>query len=108
MNFRAVIFDIYNTLLEVGPPPVDAEARWDDLWRDRFKTQPRLSLTAFPAEPPQIIVREHSAPRARTCSSCSLRDCVRAASCLERRSLSATGSTTTLNRPKSRVSKLGV
>jgi FMN phosphatase YigB (HAD superfamily) len=28
MMIRAFVFDIYNTLLEVGPAPPDAEARW--------------------------------------------------------------------------------
>ena len=33
MSIRAVIFDIYDTLLEVGPPPPDAARRWENLWQ---------------------------------------------------------------------------
>ena len=31
MTIRAVIFDVYGTLLEVGPAPPDADARWQRL-----------------------------------------------------------------------------
>jgi len=65
MNPRAVICDIYGTLLEVGPPPPDAGARWDLLWEDRLKTAPRLSLEQFSAECDRIIAAEHAAARAR-------------------------------------------
>jgi FMN phosphatase YigB (HAD superfamily) len=47
MNLRAVIFDIYNTLLEVGPPPADAAEQWDRIWRDLGRPQPPLSLSEF-------------------------------------------------------------
>ena len=47
MNIRAVIFDIYGTLLEVGPPPPDADARWQRLCRDLLRAEPRLSRLQF-------------------------------------------------------------
>lgn len=65
MNVRAILFDIYGTLLEVGPPPVDAEALWESLWQDQLKTNPRLSLADFAATCDRIIAREHAAARAQ-------------------------------------------
>jgi putative hydrolase of the HAD superfamily len=57
---RAVIFDIYNTLLEVGPPPAEAEVRWALLWQAKLKREPRLSLAACTAECQQAIARQHA------------------------------------------------
>lgn len=65
MKIRAILFDIYSTLLEVGPPPPDAPARWDLIWEDRLKTEPRLSLEQFSAECERIIAGEHAAARTR-------------------------------------------
>jgi FMN phosphatase YigB (HAD superfamily) len=65
MNIRAVIFDIYGTLLEVGPPPPDAPARWELMWEDRLKKEPRLSLEEFRVECERAIAREHAAARTR-------------------------------------------
>ena len=47
MNVRAVILDIYGTLLEVGPPPPDADVRWQRICRDLLHTEPRLSRLEF-------------------------------------------------------------
>ena len=33
MKLRAVIFDLYGTLLDFGPPPPDAETRWGQVWQ---------------------------------------------------------------------------
>lgn len=65
MNLRAVICDIYGTLLEVGLPPPDAAARWDLLWEDRLRTAPRLSLEQFSAACDRVIAADHAAARAR-------------------------------------------
>lgn len=65
MNIRAVIFDIYGTLLQVGPPPPGADAVWERLWRDRLKTSARLNLAQFSAACDRVIAREHEAARAR-------------------------------------------
>ena len=59
MNIRAVIFDVYKTLLAVGPPPFDAQEQWDALWRAAFQTAPRMSLAEFTAACAKIIAREH-------------------------------------------------
>jgi FMN phosphatase YigB (HAD superfamily) len=64
MNVRAVICDVYNTLLEIGPPPSDAAARWEKLWRDIFGSAARLSLDQFAAKTSAIIEREHIAAKA--------------------------------------------
>ena len=64
MRIRAVIFDIYGTLLELGPPPADAEARWVALWLETFGGPPRFDLGAFGAACDVIIAREHAAARA--------------------------------------------
>ena len=43
MRIRAVIFDVYHTLLEIGPPPLDAAERWEFLWEDTLADPARLS-----------------------------------------------------------------
>ncbi len=65
MNIRAVIFDLYGTLLEVGPPPPDADARWQRLCHDLLHTEPRLSRLQFSVASSQVIARHHQAAQAR-------------------------------------------
>lgn len=65
MTLRAVLFDTYGTLLEVGPPPPDADARWQRLFRDMLHTEPRLSRLDFTVACNQVIARHHEAARAR-------------------------------------------
>jgi FMN phosphatase YigB (HAD superfamily) len=65
MNIRAVIFDIYGTLLEVGPPRPDARMRWELLWQARLNVEPRFSLEGFSADCERVIAREHAAARKR-------------------------------------------
>ena len=64
MKIRAVIFDIYKTLLDLSPPPQDAEARWVALWLEMFGGPPRFDLTGFRAACEVIVAREHAAARA--------------------------------------------
>src|SRR5205814_4184118 len=59
MKLRALISDIYNTLLEVGPPPADAAERWEFLWEDMLADPARLTLEEFAAACENIIAREH-------------------------------------------------
>ena|SRR2546425_6041786 len=59
MKPRALISDIYNTLLEVGPPPADAVERWEFLWEDILADPARLTLEEFAAACEKIIAREH-------------------------------------------------
>lgn len=63
MRIRAVIFDVYQTLLEVGPPPADPAARWEKLWHEQLNTAARLSLTEFTAACDALIAREHAVAR---------------------------------------------
>lgn len=60
MKVRAVIFDVYGTLLQVDPPPADVDARWDDLWRRLFGGEPRIGPMEFAAAAQQAIAREHA------------------------------------------------
>lgn len=62
---RAVIFDVYGTLLEVGPPPPDAGAQWAALFKETLGVDPPLSREAFSRRANEIIAREHAAARAR-------------------------------------------
>lgn len=64
LNIRAVICDVYQTLLEVGPPPPDAAAQWAALWRRTLGQEPPLSLVEFAAACSRVIAREHAAARA--------------------------------------------
>ena len=64
MSIRAVIFDVYGTLLEVGPPPIDAAERWEQLWRELLGGPARLSLPEFSAACDRLVAREHAAARA--------------------------------------------
>lgn len=61
---RAVIFDVYRTLLDVLPPPADADGRWVELWRAALGGEPRLGLPDFGAACQAAIAREHAAARA--------------------------------------------
>ena len=65
MKLRAVIFDLYGTLLELGPPAVDAEARWHAEWRATLDLAPRLSFPQFAAACRRVVAGEHAAARAR-------------------------------------------
>jgi putative hydrolase of the HAD superfamily len=65
MNCRAVIFDIYSTLLEVGPPPADAETLWQRLFAELLNCEPPLSRTRFSVATAQVVARLHAEARAR-------------------------------------------
>ena len=65
MKVRAVIFDVYSTLLDVGPPPPDAEFRWRRLFRDVLQSQPRMSAQEFSVAGSRLIATRHAWARAR-------------------------------------------
>lgn len=65
MTIRAVLFDVYGTLFRVGPPPADAEARWQGLFRELFGSSPSQSRIEFSVACSQVISRRHSAARVR-------------------------------------------
>jgi FMN phosphatase YigB (HAD superfamily) len=64
MKIRAVLFDIYKTLLEVRPAPADAAERWGLLWQKWLKIVPRLDLAEFGAACDAVVAREHKLARA--------------------------------------------
>jgi FMN phosphatase YigB (HAD superfamily) len=64
MKLRAILFDIYGTLLEVAPPPQDVEKLWRELWRETFGIEPRVRLGQFKAACDAVVAREHGAARA--------------------------------------------
>lgn len=65
MKIRAAIFDIYGTLLEVGPPPGDAEEQWLKLWLELLKAEPRMTRLEFSVACSRVISRQHAASKAR-------------------------------------------
>lgn len=65
MKIRAAIFDVYATLLEVGPPPTDAQARWQSLFVERLGIPLTLSRMEFSARSGQAIAWRHAEARAR-------------------------------------------
>ncbi len=65
MNIRAVIFDVYGTLLEVGPPPPNAEDHWQALCRNMLHTSAPVSRLNFFAASSKVIARHHKAARER-------------------------------------------
>lgn len=60
---RAVVFDVYGTLLEVGPPPQDADARWETLFRETLRVEPPVRRTEFVAVCTKIISEMHQTAR---------------------------------------------
>ena len=64
LTIRAVIFDVYGTLLEVGPPPADGEVRWQRLCTDMLQVAPRLTRLGFSIACHHVIARHHAASRA--------------------------------------------
>ena len=65
VKIRAVIFDVYNTLLEVGAPPGDGDTRWRRLFEEMLGATPPFSRTEFSLRTDQIIARLHADARAR-------------------------------------------
>jgi FMN phosphatase YigB (HAD superfamily) len=64
MRFRAAIFDIYDTLLERGPAPIDAEPRWQELWRKVLGGSAPVSLEQFANACEESVRSEHAIARA--------------------------------------------
>jgi FMN phosphatase YigB (HAD superfamily) len=60
---RAVLIDVYQTLLEIGPPPADAGLRWCALWTEMLHLAPRLSLEDVGAATAEVIRRHHATAR---------------------------------------------
>lgn len=65
LTLRAILFDVYGTLLSVGPPPTDADVRWDNLFRELFGSSPSQSRLEFSVACSQVIAHHHRAARAK-------------------------------------------
>jgi FMN phosphatase YigB (HAD superfamily) len=65
MKIRAVIFDIYGTVLQVGPPPAQADDLWQALFKDIFKKPPLQSRLDFSIACSRAITLRHNAAHAR-------------------------------------------
>jgi hypothetical protein len=65
MKIRAVIFDVYGTLMQVGPPPTDADKLWSTLFQETFVTEPTMSRLDFSVACNRSIMMRHTAARAR-------------------------------------------
>lgn len=65
MTTRAVIFDVYGTLLEVAAARTDADIRWGDLWELVFGSPPQYDLDTFGQRAREVIARHHAEARLR-------------------------------------------
>ena len=65
MKPRAVICDIYKTVLQVGPPPADAESRWRELGLRYFRKAPSMSLAELDSACRQEIEILHAESKHR-------------------------------------------
>jgi FMN phosphatase YigB (HAD superfamily) len=65
MKIRAVLFDVYGTLLQVGPPPADADARWHVLLAQTLGDAPKMTRLDFSVACSRAIERRHAASHAR-------------------------------------------
>lgn len=69
MTIRAVIFDVYNTLLEVGPPGIDADDRWKRAFVERKLPVSPLDRDAFFRECGRAIEDHHARSKERGISN---------------------------------------
>lgn len=65
MKVRAVIFEIYGTLLEVDPTPAGAAVRWDRLCQRHFPGPPPMSLASFSRCSGEVMLRQRAELQAK-------------------------------------------
>lgn len=65
MKIRAVIFDIYGTVLQVGPPPAQTDDLWHTLFEDIFQKPPPLQRLEFSVACNRAITLRHTAAHTR-------------------------------------------
>lgn len=65
MKIRAIIFDVYGTLMQVGPPPSNAEELWQNLFQEFFQLPPPLARLDFSVACNRAIMLRHNSARAR-------------------------------------------
>jgi FMN phosphatase YigB (HAD superfamily) len=64
-GIKAVICDVYRTILDVGEAPEDAEERWDLLCRGALGRTPELSLEQLSIRYSDIIAEDHQKAQKR-------------------------------------------
>jgi len=62
---KAIICDVYRTLLDVREPPADAEQRWGTLFQGVFGKVPALSLEQLSVRCREIVSEDHQEARKR-------------------------------------------
>ena len=62
---RAIIFDVYKTILDVREPPVDAEKRWRNLLVQTFGSTLDVSLEGLANRCASIVREDHGEARGR-------------------------------------------
>lgn len=65
MNIRALVFDVYSTILDVGPPPPNADDLWQSIFEVALVTKPPLTRSEFAIATARIIARMHAEAKAR-------------------------------------------
>jgi len=65
MKPRAIICDVYRTILEVRPAEGDAERGWPALGREFFGTDPVMTFGGFDAACRAVVADDHAAARRR-------------------------------------------
>jgi len=65
MKIRAAIFDVYTTILEVGPPPANSATLWQRLFEEMIGKPPPVTRTEFAVRAARIIARHHAAAKSR-------------------------------------------
>lgn len=61
---RAVLCDVYGTLLEVGPPLRSADAQWQALFAEFLHGEPPMSRLEFARQTSAVVARHHAAAKA--------------------------------------------
>lgn len=61
---RAVLFDVYNTLMDVGQAPADAEDRWRRLFEEFLGAPPPYDRETFTERARRVVAQHHAGARA--------------------------------------------
>jgi FMN phosphatase YigB (HAD superfamily) len=64
-HVRAIICDVYKTILDVREAPADAEERWRSLFGEAFGSDSPLTLEALATRCRSVILEDHNEARAR-------------------------------------------
>ena len=65
MKPRAIICDVYRTILEVGPPPPAVEQGWMELFQTTFGTSPATRFEDFQQSCHEAVRASHAMAKAR-------------------------------------------